>query len=185
MQSSVPHRPPWQFSVTTMLVVVGLLALGFSLGKLPLGHAGLMIIVLVLLIAVHVIGNALGMYLRDQSPLHRQQEPLPLHARPLHQMPVRLSSEVPTHMQQRSYSGWWVIASLLIGCVGGGIGGARLFWSWYDQARSSWLLGTISAAVIGGIFSFILSSFLVMSYLAWREATREDVSYPEVPAKEK
>jgi len=167
-----------------MLLVVGLLALGFSLGKLPLGHAGLMIIVLVLLIAVHVIGNALGIYLRDQSPLHRQQEPLPIHARPLQQVPLRLPSDEPTHMQQRSYSGWWVIASLAIGFTAGGIGGARLFWSWYEQSWSSWLLGTISAAVIGGIFSFILSSFLVMSYLAWKEATREDVRYSKVQSEE-
>ncbi len=102
-----------------MLLVVSLLAVGFSLGKLPLGHAGLMIITLVLLIAVHVIGNALGIYLRDQSPLHRHQEPLPLHAQPLQNAPLQRSTEEPTHMQQRSYSGWWVIASLAIGFTAG------------------------------------------------------------------
>lgn len=184
MSTNTPNRAPWQFSITTMLLVVGLLALGFSLGKLPLGHAGLMLITLVLLVAVHVVGNALGMYLRDQSPLHREQEPLPLHAQPLRHEPPRTFDDAPTHMQQRSYSGWWVAASLMIGVTAGGIGGARLFWSWYEQAWSSWLLGTLSAAVIGGIFSFILSSFLVMSYLAWKEATREDVNYSEARLKD-
>ena len=167
-----------------MLLVVGLLALGFTLGKLPLGHAGLMIITLVLLIAVHVIGNALGIYLRDQSPLHREQEPLPFHAQPLQRVPIQITTEEPTHMQQRNYPGWWVVVSLLLGVTGGGIGGARLFWSWYDQAWSSWLLGTVSAAVIGGIFSFIFSSFLVMSFRAWKEATREDVIPGEVRINE-
>ncbi len=158
-----------------MLIAVALLALGFALGKLPLGHAGLMLIVLVLLIAAHILGNALGMYLRDQSPLHRQQEPVPLHAQPLQREPCGLPTEAPTHMQQRNYPGWWVVASLVVGVAGGGIGGARLFWGWYDQAWSGWLLGTLSTAVIGGILCFILSSFLVMSYRAWKEATREEL----------
>lgn len=163
-----------------MLIAVALLALGFALGKLPLGHAGLMLIVMVLLIAAHIVGNALGIYLRDQSPLHRQQEPLPIHAQPLQRVPFRLPTEEPTHMQQRNYPGWWVVASLVIGVMGGGVGGARIFWSWYGQAWSSWLLGTFSAAVIGGIFSFILSSFLVMSYRAWKEATREHETLSEL-----
>jgi hypothetical protein len=177
MPTNPSRRAPWQFSVATMLLAIGLLALGFALGKLPMGHAGLMLIVLVLLIAAHVLGNALGIYLRDQSPLDRQQEPLPIHAQPLQCEPCRLPVEAPTHMQQRNYPGWWVVASLVVGVAGGGVGGARLFWSWYDQAWSSWLLGTLSAAVIGGIFCFILSSFLVMSYRAWKEATREEETF--------
>ena len=167
-----------------MLIAVALLALGFALGKLPMGHAGLMLIVLVLLIAAHIVGNALGMHLRDHSPLHRQQEPLPIHAHSLQHVSFRLPAAAPTHMHQRNYPGWWVVASLVVGVSGGGIGGARLFWSWYDQAWSSWLLGTLSAAVIGGIFSFILSSFLVMSYLAWKEATREDEKLGELEIEE-
>ena len=157
-----------------MLIAVALLALGFSLGKLPLGHAGLMLIVLVLLIGAHIVGNALGMYLRDQSPLHRQQEPLPIHAQPLQREPCRFTNESPTHMQQRTYPGWWVVAAIVGGVLGGGLGGARAFWSWYEQTFSGWLLGTVSAGVIGGILSFIASSFLVMAYRAWTEATRED-----------
>jgi hypothetical protein len=184
MATNPSHRAPWQFSVATMLIVVALLALGFTLGKLPLGHAGLMIIVMVLLIAVHVVGNALGIYLRDQSPLHRQQEPLPIHAQPLQREPLRSPVEFSTHMRERDYPGWWIVASLVVGISGGAISGARVFWSWYDQSWSSWLLGTLSAAVIGGIFSFILSSFLVMSYRAWREATRDHEKLSELKIEE-
>lgn len=184
MPPNIPRRAPWQFSVATMLLAIGLLALGFALGKLPLGHAGLMLIVLVLLIAAHIFGNALGIYLRDQSPLHRQQDPLPIHAQPLQREPCRLPIEVPTHMQQRNYPGWWVAASLVLGVIGGGLGGARLFWNWYDQTFPSWLLGTLSAAVIGGIFSFIVSSFLMMSYRAWKEATREAGGREDCPVNE-
>jgi uncharacterized membrane protein len=157
-----------------MLIAVALLALGFSLGKLPLGHAGLMLIVLVLLIGAHIVGNALGMYLRDQSPLHRQQEPLPFHAQPLQREPRRFTDHEPTQLQQRTEQSRWVLIAIIAGVLGGGIGGARLFWSWYEQTFAGWLLGTISSAVIGGILSFIVSSFLVMAYRAWTEATRGD-----------
>lgn len=184
MPTNPSQRAPWQFSVATMLIVVALLALGFTLGKLPLGHAGLMIIVLVLLIAAHVVGNALGMHLRDHSSLQQQQEPLPIHAQPLQREPLRSPVEVPTHMRERDYPGWWIIVSLVIGISGGALGGARVFWSWYEHSFSSWLLGTLSAAVIGGIFSFILSSFLVMSFRAWREATRDHEKLSELKIKD-
>lgn len=184
MPTNSPNRTHWQFSIASMLIAVALLALGFALGKLPLGHAGLMLIALVLLIAAHIVGNALGMYLRDRSPLHQQQEPLPLHAQPLQREPQRFTDHEPTQLQQHTDQSWWVVSAVVCGVLGGGIGGARAFWSWYEQTFSGWLLGTISAAVIGGILSFIISSFLVMAYRAWSEAVRAETREEDYRVKE-
>ncbi|MDX1962168.1 MAG: hypothetical protein SFX18_03380 [Pirellulales bacterium] len=175
---NAPPPPRWQFSISTVLLVfagfAAILAIVQSPFSLPLAMVGLV----ASLIAAHVAGNGLGVHLRDHSELQRRELP-PAHAVPLQRpdAPGRLLQTYqirpPERLSVRSTPHLGIAWGAGAGTLAGGTLGGWLLWDWSQGSFSGWILGCASAAVIGGILTFILTSFLWMSYVAWREATRE------------
>jgi tetrahydromethanopterin S-methyltransferase subunit C len=54
--------------------------------------------------------------------------------------------------------------------VGAVLGGLALA-VWTDASLVGWLVGTISSAVLGAFFGFLLASFLEMTIRAWWQAS--------------
>ena len=57
--------------------------------------------------------------------------------------------------------------------TGGILGGLSLA-SWTRASVPGWIVGTISSAVLGAFFGFLLASFLDMSIRAWWQASHRE-----------
>jgi hypothetical protein len=158
-----------QYNLRTLLAAVALLA-GVCAAARYGGGAGFMVAATVAaLVAAHVIGNALGTRLRDEvSP---QFNPKPPNA-----SPYDGTRSVPTTMgelrlHQRTPLGRIIhITSGGAALVGAVLGGLALA-VWTDASPTGWLVGTISSALLGGFFGFLLASFLEMTIRALRQAS--------------
>jgi hypothetical protein len=150
-------RPP-QFRLRTLLVLIavcaGLLALTQWLE--PLTVVG--IAFLMLSVAAHVAGNALGTRLR-QHPRSVQSPSTVSAKRAL----VRAEHFAPTtKLSHTSPLGWPLFAATLAGLVAGGVGGG--YWvivtSPQPAAELNIAVGIVAWGVLGAIFSFIGVGFL-------------------------
>jgi len=130
-----------------------------------LGPAGWLAAVVVLAsLAAHVAGNALGTRMREATDrdlarsggLRVWADPVP--------------SAKPTHLERSGSLGLLVPVSAGIGALcGAAIGTAALL----AFTASSWtgaLLGGVSSAVIGGLFGFLMASFVEILRTSLREA---------------
>lgn len=168
------EKSAWQFSMSAMMLLVTFAALVMASFQysitIEVATAG----VAILFVAAHVFGNKFGTYLRNRAAAKSRADQLPTHARPLHandkiEHGTRLSKlRERTKLDRRV--AYVVAGGAAMGLFLGGIA----FWNFHENGTlMSWLLGTISAAVISGIVSFLLISFLTMFYRAWRDATKE------------
>jgi amino acid transporter len=170
--------PRFQFSLATLLLAVTALAILVALREANFSHTSLIGLTLLLLIAVHVAGNAFGTHLRDHSELRTHGEAKPEHAIPLQQHPINYPTKRSESMNLRRFPGTWVVLGVIGGVCGGAFLGGLMLYNWLEQGWSGWLLGTCSAAVLGGTLAFLLASFMVIAYRAWEEATRENDHRP-------
>jgi hypothetical protein len=117
-----------------------------------------------------VIGNALGTRLRDEvspqwNPKATAHRGPPLLDRPLN---------TERRLHQRTPLGRSIgVTSAGAALAGGILGGAALA-TWTRASLSGWLVGTISSAVLGAFFGFMLASFLEMTIRAWWQASRRE-----------
>jgi hypothetical protein len=158
-----------QYNLRTLFAAVALLAGVFASGRYG-GGAGLMAAATVAaLIAAHVVGNALGTRLRDEvSP---QFNPKPATSLPFHgprSVPGTVSKR---RLRERTPLGRIIhITSGGAALVGAVLGGLALA-IWTDASPIGWLVGTVSSAVLGAFFGFMLASFLEMTIRAWWQAS--------------
>jgi hypothetical protein len=165
-----------QYNLRTLFAAVAILAAVFASARYG-GGAGFMAAATVAaLIAAHVIGNALGTRLRDEvSP---QFNPKPSHV-----PPCEGTRSVPTTMgklrlHERTPLGRVIhITSGGAAVMGAVLGGLALA-AWTDASLTGWFVGTISSAVLGGFFGFLLASFLEMTLRAWWQATERQQNRP-------
>jgi RsiW-degrading membrane proteinase PrsW (M82 family) len=158
-----------QYNLRTLFAAVAILAAVFASGRYG-GSAGLMAAATVAaLIAAHVVGNALGTRLRDEvSPHFNPQPPT--------ESPRKDTRRVPTtfgerRLHQRTPLGRIIhITSGGAALVGAVLGGLALA-VWTDATPVGWLVGTVSSAVLGAFFGFLLASFLEMTLRAWWQAS--------------
>jgi hypothetical protein len=122
------------------------------------------------LIAAHVIGNAVGTRLRDgaslrQSHAQHQQSSLP---RPQQEnQPQRLRESTAVDRRTIVYSAVGAIA-------GGALGGVLLSAvNWSNITPPAAVLATGSSAILGGLATFLATCFLTTIRCALREATSE------------
>ncbi len=163
-------KPP-QFSLRTLLIVVtllgGLFALMVAIGAMWSAILGLFLI----LVAAHVIGNALGTALRDQSDqelppisVARESAPAQSNVTPGKQLTEKTAlSEVTRTM---------TVLGAIIGAILGGAALSLVMWDHIIWAGMG--LGVFSAGVIGGFAGFLGSSFITIARGALREALGEE-----------
>ncbi len=155
---SKEYRP--QFSLRTLLCwMAGLCVLFAVLAQLPLVWA-LTAVWFLLLIAAHVVGNALGTRLRDVGAVGPDGDAEP----PPPAQPTRKLQPQPeaSKLHQRTPLGRVMFAVAALGaCLGGSLGGNAAAFATGDSMTFSGLaVATISSGVMGALFGFLAASFL-------------------------
>ena len=162
-----PALQPPQFTLRTLLWIMtglcGLLAGMTAAG--PIG--GFALLILVLAVVAHVVGNALGTRLREiGSDKNNAGEASP---RP----PVVHSDFAPvSRLSQRTGIGLVMVAFTLAGAIlCGAVGGALLIWlAWEHLNIPTAIVAISSSSVLGGFLGFTTSSFTQTAGGAWWEA---------------
>jgi hypothetical protein len=154
---------PLQFGLKTLFwVITGLCAL-FTIMAVVGWMWSAMLVMLLLLIGGHVLGNALGTSLRNEA----SETPPPVLSEPSAARPVHQTTGLQEkHSQMRLI--------LLVGAIGAALGallgGACVAWhDWQHMTFLALLLGATACAVLGGLLSFLASCGLRITVLAWRE----------------
>lgn len=167
---AVPHWP--QFGMRALFVFVSaccvLFALVGLLGQLWALAVGWM----VLMTAVHVAANVWGTRLRQQRPLVALDETGEAPRRG--DLPPPLAYVPATQLRERAPFSWLRVAVSASLATTSGMAGAGLLWlvAWGQMDYGSLAIAGISAAVIGSILGFLISSFLEVSLRAWWEAQK-------------
>lgn len=138
------------YSWLAVVIAIACAAIGW------LGLAGwLAVVVVVASVAMHVAGNAIGTRLREATD-RQLAERHPGLRRPAAVLPVA----APTPLGRRASLGTLVPVSAGIGAAcGGGLGAAALVWLTNCSVAGA-VLGGSSSAVLGGLFGFLLASFV-------------------------
>lgn len=168
-----PGPPPVQFSVKSLLVFTTIAALLFALLS-RVSNVGAAVVVWVsLLIAGHVVGNAMGSRAAARVIGRRHTEDLP-----------RLYSASPIDPRQASAptttlgrnAGLGIPLYILVGCgaIVGSLGGTTLVWIHNDRQLNGPALGlaAFSSAVVGAFLTFLAASCFQVWTKAWRAASR-------------
>jgi hypothetical protein len=130
-----------------------------------LGLAGWMAaVVLLVSIAAHVAGNALGTRMREAT-----DRDLAGRVR-TGQVPLQPVVCPPTHLERRSRLGMLIPVSAGIGATCGGIAGTASLLSFTSSSLAGATLGGLSSAVIGGLIGFLAASFIEILRTSLREA---------------
>ena len=162
-------RPP-QFGLRTLLVVVTACAvlLAMSHWIAPIAWVGL--VLLVVSIALHVAGNAIGTRLRqlgDRPPPEAAAARAPGAPQPHEFAPV-------TRLSLRQSLGWSIVLATTVGALSGGIGGG--VWTWVASRSPPGpleiIVGVIAFAVLGGLAAFATVAFLQVLLGAMWQALR-------------
>jgi len=139
-----------------------------------LGIAGwLGVVVVAASVAAHVAGNALGTKLREAT-----DRDLASRRRAMSAPPALLPAPGPTHLEIRSPLGLLVPVSAAIGAVCGGVAGTAALAMLAHASPAGALLGGLSSAVIGGLFGFLLASFVEIVRTSIREAIAAEEGNP-------
>jgi hypothetical protein len=171
------RRP--QFHLRTLMLAVTGCCVLFALMKEvgPLASAGLCIFIL--LAILHVAGNAIGTALRDESTRDCAESNVAAAVWSAdikrREMIAQLdqTSAAPSRLRERAPLGRLIMALTALGAIVGGSLGSLAYAYWTDAGAVALVVGSISAAILGGFFGFAASSFLTMILSAWRQALSE------------
>jgi hypothetical protein len=165
-----PALKPPQFSLRSLLLLVTICAVVFSLVNVlpPMAIAGL--VFLIVSVFAHIAGNAIGTRLRENG-----SQPVDAGDTPTRE--VQDKGPAPrcapqTRLSQRQSLGWPAFAAtgagLLFGGSGGGIWTFRIGGA--DVAELSIIVAIVSFAVLGGFAAFLAFSFAQVGLSALRQA---------------
>jgi hypothetical protein len=176
--STAPHsiddkrgllQPP-QFRLRTLMIVTAACCGLFALFSVVSALLSAFIVLFLLLIAAHVIGNALGTRLRDgapTAPIGAFDAPTARQLEGQIACPQRLRET--TRIERRTF--------VLTSCgalTGGLLGGIVLsVVNWAHISVAAGILATVSSAVLGGLATFLAACFITTIRSAWREALSE------------
>jgi hypothetical protein len=132
----------------------------------PIG--AMMLTVGALLVALHMVGNALGTSLGDEAA--KQVDPIddPLVPPPTASR-VKAAAAPPGEMSSRKRLGWRVVVCTLLGAAAGAGAGGWAYGNLALASEAGVIVGSISTAILGGFFSFLASSFLLTMLNSIRE----------------
>jgi hypothetical protein len=164
---SDPLRPArWpQFRLRTLMLAVTGCCVLFELMKEigPLPSVGLCFVLV--LVGLHVAGNAIGTTVRDETSRGLAAE-RPQPATPA----LKRTANSPSRLRERTPLGSMVFVLTGLGAALGGSLGSLAYAYWTDVNFAGLIVGSISAAILGGFFGFLTSSFSKMIFRAWRQA---------------
>ena len=114
-------------------------------------------------LAMHVAGNAIGTRMREATDrdLSRTQKGTSV---------IDVPVQCPSHLERHSRTGWLLPISVSIGGLIGGASGAIALSLMTSSSFAGTLLGGLSSAVLGGIFGFLIASFVDILRTSIRES---------------
>lgn len=165
-------RPP-QFTLRTLLALITLLAVLFALVNVihPLVLSGL--ILLVLLIAGHVAGNAIGTRLREIGSRPVTRDGRDISPGPFGPQVAEQDYAPPTQLGRRLSLGLMVVIVTSIGALVGALSGG--LWGYLAAGSDGWLnivVGAVAFGFLGGFCSFAAFSFSQVLLGAFWQAVR-------------
>ena len=165
--------PPPQFTLRTLIGIITLLAVLFSLVNVvhPVVMAGL--VLLGLLIAAHVAGNVIGTRLREMGDRPMTKEGREVPPRRFDGHVDRASFAPPSDLARRISLGLPILIVTTAGVLTGGIGGG--LWGYLSAGSDGWLnivVGCVAFGFLGGFGSFAAFSFTQVMLGAIRQASR-------------
>lgn len=166
-----PAVPRWpQFGMRTLFAFVTACCVLFALVGLMGQLWALAVGWMVLMTAVHVAANAWGIRLRQGRRVAALDETGEAPRRG--ELPPPLAFVPATRLRERASFSWLRVAVSVFLAIVSGIAGSGLLWlvAWGHIDYGSLSIAGISAAVIGCILGFLISSFLEVSLRAWWEA---------------
>lgn len=163
-----------RFSLATLMIAMGIVSTLFAVmaavGPVP----SLLLTLFLGLAAAHVIGNAIGTSLRDQTtaayvehaPLQREQ------------LPSCTTSQTGPLLATGGVSRGLRTCTAVGASLGGLLGGSTLAFANWDHINPAGIaLGALSSAVLAGLFVFLVTSFVTTC----RRAIRDALSASEAP----
>ena len=188
--NSTPHPPSpdvsksrepqlLRFHLRHLFIMVTLFSVLCAVLVTAEGPWPLVVVSAVFLVGAHVLGNLIGTRLRDSSRevshwLSSQPEghkELPrVTTRPLDQVKADLPPSTPLASKQRvaRWTYWFVGMGASIGLIAGGAAVGSL--SSHEMTWAGWLVGVISAGILGAWIAFLASTFSAIARHAWRHA---------------
>lgn len=149
--------------LTTFLWLAVALAVAFAAINW-LGLAGWLAAIVVLgSIGMHVAGNAIGTRMQEATDRDLARRGGKFQPAPVPSLP-------PTHLEQRTRVGRLLPVSAGIGGIVGGVAGGMALATLTSASLPGVILGGGSSAVLGGIFGFLLASFVEILRTSIREA---------------
>jgi hypothetical protein len=180
--STIPHDSNWQdderpslleppqFHLRTLMIVTAACASLFALFSVVSVLVSTFVVFFLVLIAAHVVGNAVGTRLRDgatQRPFSSEQQARTITRPQQTNQPQRLRESTAVDRRTMVYSAVGAIA-------GGTLGGVILSAvNWSNITPPAVILATGSSAILGGLATFLATCFLTTIRCALREATSE------------
>lgn len=168
-----PGPPPIQFSLKTLLIWTTIAGGLFALLSRVNSVWAAVVIWVSLLVAGHVVGNAVGTHGRDRARYRRRSDD-----------GLNLQSAVPADPRDVAAptttlghnAGLGLRLFVLVGCgaVVGSLVGTTLVWFHNDRQLNgpALLLAACSSAVVGAFLTFLAASCLQVWSKAWRAASR-------------
>lgn len=168
-----PGPPPIQFSLKSLLALTAIAAGLFALLSRVSSVWAAVLIWVSLLVAGHVVGNAVGTHGRDRARARRRSDD-----------GLNLPGAVPADPRTAAAptttlggnGGLGLRLFMLVGCGGvvGSLVGTTLVWFHNDRRLNgpALLLAACSSAVVGAFLTFLAASFLQVWSKAWRAASR-------------
>ena len=168
-QGQRPALSPPQFRLSTLLWVVAALSALFSAMTAagPLG--GFVLLLMVLAVLAHIVGNSIGTRLRScGNATIDDRESAPAHHRDAHiKHKAPASNLANTSGVTRSMVIFTVSGAVLMGTLGASL---LMWFVWGRLNLPTAIVAIVSPAVLGGLLGFAISSFTRTAGGAWREA---------------
>jgi hypothetical protein len=167
-----PHLSRWHYGFRALhfaaILCGALLAVAESIGLM--GTLGL--VFLILLVVMHVLGNALVTRLNRESTWQIDAEQVdPALLPPVDGWRADIGPPRISHLGMRTSGGWLVGTMTCLGMLAGGILGGLFFAQ--EPTVAGMVVGTVSAVVLGGFFGFMTSSCSKVVLAAWWQAKAE------------
>jgi hypothetical protein len=133
------------------------------------------LLMLVLLIGAHIVGNSLGTQLRDfgSQQADDTESPTGMALPAVHSLTRQ--KPLAGRMQEKRPVSWLLIALSAGGTIASGaVGGISISSLYWDQIGAGAIaIATLASGVIGGLAIFLLGSFIDMAQRVMREATTD------------